>query len=105
MAFGERLRELREERKMTQADLAKLLSLSKQQISNYERGVHFPRDEKILKVIANHFNVSMDYLMGMVKVRNYHEVYQDFLLYSSLNEAHRNMIRKNMDFLKREEAE
>ena len=48
MTFGERLRELREERDLTQKTFAGLLGVSPRMVSFYESGAHFPQDERIL---------------------------------------------------------
>lgn len=61
--FGERLRSLRESRSLTQDDLAEALGLTKQAVSQYERGVRRP-DFEILSMICDHFNVSVDFLLG-----------------------------------------
>lgn len=62
--FGKRLKELRQERNLTGEDLGKILSVSKTAISNWENGNRFPQDEKMLKAIADYFNVSLDYLLN-----------------------------------------
>lgn len=59
--FGERLRDLRLSKEMTQDDLAEAFGISKQAISQYERGIRFPKD---YEQIADFFNVDLDYLMG-----------------------------------------
>lgn len=61
---GQRLSELRKDMHITQKDLAKMLSLSENSISAYERNLSDPDDEIKLK-IAKIFNVSLDYLMGL----------------------------------------
>lgn len=61
--FKERLRSLRESRSMTQDDLADVLGVSKQAISQYERGVRRP-DFETLSTICDLFNVSLDFLLG-----------------------------------------
>jgi transcriptional regulator with XRE-family HTH domain len=61
--FAERLKELRNTRKITQADLAKLLGISKSTISMYERGERTP-DFALLERICDYFNIDMDYLLG-----------------------------------------
>lgn len=61
MSFGDRLRGLRLEKKMTQEDLAKLLNLSRATVGRYETNERFP-DKNTLKKIADIFEVSMDYL-------------------------------------------
>ena len=61
--MGLKLRELRTEQHMTQAQLAKLLSVSVSQISRYETGkVEMPRD--IIIKISNILSVSTDELLG-----------------------------------------
>jgi repressor LexA len=61
--FGKRLRELRENKGLSQADLGKLFNLSKQAISSYETGGSLPPPETLQK-FADFFNVSVDYLLG-----------------------------------------
>ena len=67
--FSDRLRQLRQEKKMTQAVLGRAIDISPRMISFYESGNHFPRDEIILKRIADLFEVSLDYLMGYSDLR------------------------------------
>ncbi|MGV8145763.1 MAG: helix-turn-helix domain-containing protein [Alkaliphilus sp.] len=66
MAFAAILKKLREEKKIRQSDLADILNISRQAISNYEQGTRFPKDEKLLLSIADFFNVSTDFLLGRV---------------------------------------
>ena len=61
--FAIRLRSLRKECGMTQDDLAKELHLTKQAISQYERGVREPQFE-LLEMISDYFNIDSDYLIG-----------------------------------------
>lgn len=61
--FGEMLAELRQDRGMSQKELAKKLYVTVGTISNYEHGVHLPDVEKLI-IIADFFNVSTDYLLG-----------------------------------------
>lgn len=62
--FGKRMKELREERGLTQTEVAKSLGTSKQNISKWERNRIEP-DQKTMLFIAQFFNVSMDYLFGL----------------------------------------
>ena len=64
--FGDILRELRKDYKMTQAELAERLSLSPLTISAYECGRSVPDDTTKVK-IAKIFNVSLDYLLGLIR--------------------------------------
>jgi len=63
MVFGQRLRYLRESKKMTQKELAKALNSSESTIGMYERGEREPNFETVGK-IASYFGVSVDFLLG-----------------------------------------
>ena len=60
-SFGNVLRKLRKQDGLTQTELGKALGLSYSTISMYERGEREP-DFETLEIIADYFNVSMDYL-------------------------------------------
>lgn len=62
-ALGERIRQLRLSRNMSQADLGKILNVSNVSVSGYENGTREP-DSKTLKLLATTFDVSTDYLLG-----------------------------------------
>lgn len=64
MNFSARLKVLREGKGLRQEDLALILNISRQAISNYEQGTRFPKDENLLITIADFFEVSTDYLLG-----------------------------------------
>lgn len=59
----ERIKSLREERKITQQELAQYLGVTQKTISNYEKGERSP-DPETLKKIADYFDVTVDYLLG-----------------------------------------
>ncbi|SMP44101.1 cobalamin-dependent protein [Anoxynatronum buryatiense] len=61
--FGDRLRGLRKGQKKSQQELASLLGLSQTTIANYENNSRFPNDTILLQ-LADHFQVSLDYLLG-----------------------------------------
>lgn len=63
MEFKERLKELRKKRGYSQAQLAEKLGLSKSTIGAYETGDIKPSIEA-LNLIADFFNVDIDYLLG-----------------------------------------
>lgn len=71
MNFSERLKALREEYNLTQGELGERLSISRQSVSNYEKGTRFPNDPKIILQISKLFNVSVDYLLGATSIRNF----------------------------------
>lgn len=82
--FGEKLRSLRLERKMTQQELADRLDLVKGSISAYEQSKKYPSIEVLIK-ICKVFNVSADYLLGLSE--------DDFLTKSSLTDEQMYLIR------------
>lgn len=63
----ERLRELRKQSELSQQDLADKIGVSKQALSQYERGVREPDFENLL-ALCDVFNVSADYLLGKANV-------------------------------------
>lgn len=68
--FGERLRELRLENKMTGEELGKAFNVTKTAISYWENGKSFP-DEITLKKFADYFLVDLGYLLGKSNKRTY----------------------------------
>ena len=61
--FSVRLKAMRKDRKETQDDIAKLLGVRRTTVGEYERGNIRPPMNK-MKILADHFEVSVDYLMG-----------------------------------------
>lgn len=70
MTFGERLRELRKEKGVTQQQLSKVINICDRVIGYYETDARFPKDSKILIKLADYFNVSVDYLIGRSTVKS-----------------------------------
>ena len=64
MTYAERLRALREDNDLTQADIAKVLGTTYQYYSTYESGKReLPFSRAI--VLAKFYNVSLDYIAGI----------------------------------------
>jgi transcriptional regulator with XRE-family HTH domain len=61
MSFVERIRQLRQQRRWSQAKLSKKLNVHQKQISGYERRIHAPSVELLIRM-AELFNVSLDYI-------------------------------------------
>ena len=61
--IGERIRQLRTGRNMTQAVLAQRLGVTKSVVSAYENGMRYPSYDVLIK-LADIFTVSTDYLLG-----------------------------------------
>ncbi|MGN1089034.1 MAG: helix-turn-helix domain-containing protein [Huintestinicola sp.] len=62
--FGLLLKELREQKGLTQAQLAEKISRTKTVISKYENNTQFPTLETLIDLSVI-FNVSLDYLAGV----------------------------------------
>ena len=63
--FGKILKELREDRKMSQAELGKALGYKSHSIiAQWESGRRYPSIENLIP-IAKYFNVSLDELVGV----------------------------------------
>lgn len=67
--FNERFKALRLSRNYSQSELARFLRISKSSVNMYERGEREPTFET-LEVIADFFNVDMDFLLGKSDVQN-----------------------------------
>lgn len=63
MSFGKKLKQLRQGKKITQMDLAKILEVDNTTISKWESDIYEP-EMTAIKKIADYFNVSIDYLLG-----------------------------------------
>lgn len=68
MVLGQRIRQLRQERHLTQTQFGQVLNLAESTISLYESNHRSP-DYHILLQIADFFDVSVDYLLGLTDVR------------------------------------
>ena len=69
MNYAERIRALREDSDKTQTDIAKLLKVGQRTYCDYELGkTRIPVDSLI--VLAQLYNVSMDYICGVSDIRN-----------------------------------
>ncbi len=60
MVLGERIKYLRQQRGWSQMQLSKKLNTHQKQISGYERGIHTPSIDLLIKM-AELFNISLDY--------------------------------------------
>jgi len=63
MTFAQRLKTLREEKKLSQRELAKLIKMASSTLGMYETGKREPDFDTVSK-IADFFHVSVDYLLG-----------------------------------------
>lgn len=72
---GERIRELYEDLGYSQKEFADFLGISTAQLRRYEKDPDQPIRSDLLIVMAKHFHVSVDYLLGLTPVtKNNHEM-------------------------------
>lgn len=64
MQYTQRLEDLRKDNDLTQAQVAKLLNIPREQYRRYETGVNEVKAGFIIK-ICKLYNVSADYLLGI----------------------------------------
>ncbi|MEA4893246.1 MAG: helix-turn-helix transcriptional regulator [Peptococcaceae bacterium] len=64
MTFGEKLKALRTEAGMSQAQLAGRLGVTERSIHNYEADARYPKGQEVLRGIAETFGVTTDYLVN-----------------------------------------
>ena len=64
MHYYPRLRDLREDKDLTQEQLVKILKMHKTTYTNYEQGKREPPFELIVR-LAKLYNVSIDYIAGL----------------------------------------
>ncbi|MCH5299682.1 MAG: helix-turn-helix transcriptional regulator [Ruminococcus sp.] len=100
MKFGSRVRQLRIEKKMTQAQLAKSLGISARTVSFIETGKYYPKNEEIIEKIANYFNVTADYLFGLSNLKNDNEANELTDCLESLNEKGQKSLMEYAKLLK-----
>lgn len=63
MKFGEKLKKLREENKMTQTELSEKVGVSLRTIRNYETGDRYPKQRELYNAFAEIFHVDVNYLL------------------------------------------
>ena len=102
----QRLKELRKENNLSQYKLAEELGVSRGLLSNYEQGSREP-DFNTLMLIADYYCVSLDYLMGITKVKQrflstqeQNEYYMIFEDIAGLEKESLNELKKYIDLLK-----
>lgn len=59
-----RLKDLREDKDMTQKEIASLLKITQQQYSLYENGIRLIPIDKLI-FLAKYYNTSTDYILGL----------------------------------------
>ena len=66
LSFGEKIRLLRENRELTQAQLGQQINMTQRKVSYLENGKYEPSLED-MRTLCEFFQVSADYLLGFKK--------------------------------------
>lgn len=66
LTFGEKIRNLREDRDLNQTQLGKEINMTQRKISYIECGKYEPSIDDIV-VLCRYFHVSADYLLGLTE--------------------------------------
>ena len=94
MIYGERLKEQRELKGLTQSEVAKILNISRPLYAQYET-----YDKIIplyhLNTLSNHFNVSIDYLFGITNIKCYSN-------YNKIASLNKEFIGNNLKYFRKE---
>lgn len=80
MTKGERIRQLRINKGISQTDLAKYLKTTKQTISKYEKGIvtNIPSDK--VEAMATLFGSTPQYILGWAEVQKKNDAMADIIL-------------------------
>lgn len=80
MTKGERIKQLRLEKKITQEEMAKALNTTKQTISKYEKGIvtNIPSDR--IEAMSKLLNTTPEYILGWEKVEKKADTISDVVL-------------------------
>ena len=73
MDFSKRLKNLRNEKDISQEELARLLNVSRTSVTNYELGRN-EASAQVLNKLSEIFNCSIDYLLGKTDIRYPQEI-------------------------------
>lgn len=77
--MANRIKQLREENRMTQVRLSIELEVSQETVSAYEKEKHYPSFAQLCKM-SDLFHVSIDYLMGLSDIRTPVKIIENELL-------------------------
>ncbi len=103
--LGKRITETRKNRQLNQAELALQAGVTPAAISQIEKGLRVPTTP-VIHSIARVLGVSIDYLTGKTDKTELQDLLQDdqvkafFRGFESLKDADKELIRKQIEFLK-----
>lgn len=97
--FGEKLKRLREEKGLTQENIARKLCISRATVSKYESGRRKP-DIETMKTLSKYYGVSVDYIIGMTETAAFSSIDEDDFKSDCNNTEDRDNITKDEDIFR-----
>ena len=98
MIFLNRLKQLRLERGLLQSDIAKVIKKSERIVGFYETG-ESDMNTETLSILADFFNVSIDYLLGKTDIRNLENEFK-FAYHKEIEGLTEDEIKEALEFYK-----
>jgi transcriptional regulator with XRE-family HTH domain len=95
---GNRIKDLRKKKKLSQIELAEIIDSAGDVIGRYERGNSSPSIETAIK-IADALDVSLDYLAGKIDIELNHEMLFRVEQIAKRSKEEREFIYRMIDFL------
>ena len=86
MTIGQRIKEMRLDKNLTQDELAARIHTTKQTIHKYENGIITNIPSSKIEAIANALNTTPDYLMGWETKFSAPEVTEDTVIFPVIGE-------------------
>ncbi len=102
--FGERLKEVREDKGYTQEELCKMVGTSKATISKYENNINPPKME-LAKALAKKLNISFNWLIGYSDNKYMIEDYMIADIYNKLSDSGKQELYNFANYLLTKEQE
>ena len=65
MNYYQRIRDLREDKDLTQKEVSEILGITQSDYSKYELGKHMMGIDKYI-ILAEYYNVTLDYITGLI---------------------------------------
>ncbi|NLK94704.1 MAG: helix-turn-helix transcriptional regulator [Clostridiales bacterium] len=103
--LGDKIKSLRELKRITQTELSEQLDVSPSTVGMWEQNRRTP-DAEMLKKISEFFDVSLDYLLGKTTIKNYSEKNQKTVAlhsdidYDDLPESAKEEINNFIEYVK-----